>query len=113
MKKHFAAALLLALAGCSSLPHVDMPDMPRLPRFGLGGGAEGVRTHWRCASGADFSVRINEEARTATVSAGLRTIRLERTDSGYSNGEVTYFEQGEMASLSGVNGRRYTNCRRD
>lgn len=113
MKKSFAAALLSVLAGCSSLPRVDLPDMPSVPRFGLGGGAEGERVEWRCASGADFSVRINEEARTATVSTGLRTIRLDRTDSGYSNGEVTYFEQGGMASLSGVDGRRFTNCRKD
>lgn len=113
MKNKFAAALLLVLAGCSSLPRVDLPDMPSLPRFGLGGGAEGERTHWRCASGADFSVRINEEARTATVYTGLRTIDLQRNDAGYSDGEVTYIEQGGMASLSGVDGTRYTNCRKD
>lgn len=113
MKKSFAAALLLVLAGCSSLPHVDLPDMPSVPRFGLGGGAEGERIAWRCASGAHFTARVNAEARQAQVRAGFRTYRLEQTSEGYSNGRITFIEQGGMASLSGANGTRYTNCRKD
>ena len=113
MKKNFAAALVLVLAGCSSLPHVDMPDMPRLPHFGLGGGLEGESTLWRCASGAHFTARVNAEARQAQVRAGFSTYRLEQTSEGYSNGRVTFIEQGGMASLSGANGTRYSNCRKD
>ena len=112
MKKNFAAALLLLLAGCSSLPQVNMPDMPSLPQFGLGNGLEGERTLWRCASGAHFTVRVNAEARQAQVRAGWRTYRLEQTNEGYSDGRVTFIERGGMASLSGANGTRYTNCRK-
>ncbi len=113
MKKNFAAALLLLLAGCSSLPHVNMPDMPSLPRFGLGGGLDGESTQWRCASGAHFTARVNAEARQAQVRAGFRTYRLEQTNEGYSDGRVTFFEQGGLASLSGADGTRYSNCRKD
>lgn len=110
-----ALGLAVGLAACSSMPKMpDLPDvhMPRLPRFALGGGPTGERIEWRCASGENFSIRIDEAARKAVVTTGFRTYRLDQTEQGYSDGRVTYFEQGGLAALTGARGGPYTNCRR-
>jgi hypothetical protein len=72
----------------------------------------GERIDWRCASGAAFSIRINDAAQKAEVFAGGRTYDLNHVGTGYSNEQVRYFEQGGMASLTGAHGGPYDNCRR-
>ncbi len=73
----------------------------------------GERLDWRCASGSAFSIRINQAERKAEVFAAGRMYRLDFVETGYSNGEVRYFEQGGLASVTGAHGGPYNNCRRN
>ncbi len=77
------------------------------------GALRGERLDWRCASGSAFSIRINQAERKAEVFAAGRMYRLDFVETGYSNGEVRYFEQGGLASLTGAHGGPYNNCRRN
>ncbi len=73
--------------------------------------AEGRRTEWRCAADKDFSLR--EVAGAVEVYAGGQTNRLLPTgERSYSNGDVTYTIERGRATLTGVGGGPYENCRR-
>ncbi len=90
MKKLIAGAALLVLAACVTP-------------------ASGDRTDWRCDGGAAYSARIQASG-SAEVFAGGRLYTLPSRGSGsYSDGQVTYSENG---SLAGAAGGPYTNCRR-
>lgn len=95
MKKLILAAFCLSLAACVSVTAL-----------------RGERVDWLCASGAAFSIRVNAETQKAEVFAGGRIYRLDFVETGYSNGEVRYFEQGGLATLAGAHGGPYNNCRR-
>lgn len=92
MKKLLALALVAALAACGTTP----------TRTG------GPRTDWRCDGGAAYSVRITN-AGAAEVFAGGQLYTLPASGSGFSNGQVSYAENG---TLNGANGGPYNNCRR-
>lgn len=90
------AAALLALSACQS----------------AGGMREGERLNWRCAGDKDISLRHVPSG--IEVFAGGQTYRLDPvagTDQ-YSNGAVTYAEDGSRATLTGANGGPYENCQR-
>ncbi|MEQ1617078.1 MAG: hypothetical protein ABL883_01890 [Terricaulis sp.] len=74
-------------------------------------GLRGDRLDWRCDQGTAFSIRINAQARQAEVFAAGRIYRLDFVETGYSNGEVRYYEQSGVASLVGAFGGPYNNCR--
>lgn len=94
--KRLCVIAALALCACASGPS-------RL---------RGDRLDWRCDQGTAFSIRVNNEARQAEVFAAGRIYRLDFVATGYSNGEVRYYEQGGVASLVGAFGGPYNNCRR-
>ncbi|GIK49203.1 MAG: MliC family protein [Hyphomonadaceae bacterium] len=91
-------AALLALAACQSAQNLN----------------EGERLNWRCDGGKDFSLRNVSDA--VEIYAAGETHRLERVASedgrAYSNGEITYTEDGGRATLAGVYGGPYENCQR-
>lgn len=89
MKKLLAAAALLSIAACASTPG-------------------GPRTDWRCDNGAAYSVRIAANG-AAEVFAGGRVYTLPASGGRYSDGQVTYSDDG---ALAGAHGGPYTNCRR-
>jgi hypothetical protein len=90
MKKLFAAAALLSLAACATA------------------GSGGPRTDWLCDNGAAYSVRIAANG-AAEVFAGGRIYTLPASGGRYSDGQVTYSDDG---ALAGAHGGPYTNCRR-
>lgn len=92
-----ASALLVLVSGCAG---------------GLSA-VRGERLDWRCASGSAFSIRIHQAERKAEAFAAGRIYRLDYVETGYSNGEVRYFEQAGLASLTGAHGGPYDNCRRN
>jgi|CXWL01.1.fsa_nt_gi hypothetical protein len=94
--KRLCVIAMLALAACNGGPS-------RL---------RGDRIDWRCDHGSAFSIRINTQMRQAEVFAAGRIYRLDFLETGYSNGEVRYVEQGGVASLVGAFGGPYNNCRR-
>lgn len=96
MKSLALACVVLLLSGCAG---------------GLSA-IRGERLDWRCASGSAFSIRINQAQRKAEVFAAGRLYRLDFVETGYSNGEVRYFEEGGVASLIGAHGGPYDTCRR-
>lgn len=91
-------AALLALAACQSAQSLN----------------EGERLNYRCANDRDFSLRNVSDA--IEVYAAGETHRLGRVASedgrAYSNGEVTYTEDGGRATLTGVYGGPHENCQR-
>lgn len=96
-KPIIAAAALLALAACQSAE----------------GLREGERLNWRCDGDKEFSLR-NVSGGVEVFAAG-QTHRLDPVadaERQYSNGEVTYTEDGGRTTLTGVNGGPYENCRR-
>lgn len=89
-----AAAALVALSACQS----------------AGGLAEGERLNWRCAEGKSFSLRSVDD--DVEVFAAGQTHRLARIEQGqYSNGAVTYSENGD-ATLTGLASGPYQRCSR-
>lgn len=96
MKRLVVIAALLALSACVS----------------GAGNAEGQRTNWRCAGDKEFSLR--RVGNGVEVFAAGQTHRLDPVagaERQYSNGVVTYTEEGEP-SLTGVFGGPYENCQR-
>lgn len=95
MKKSMLfAAALLALGGCVSHDF-----------------SEGRRANWRCDGGAEFSLRRVDG--TVEVYAAGQTHRLTPNgEHSYSNGTVTYTVDGGRATLSGVHGGPFEDCRR-
>jgi hypothetical protein len=92
-----AAVAVLALAACQSAREPE----------------EGERTNWRCAGDAEFSLR--RVSNGVEVFAAGQTHRLDPVAGGqgqYSNGAVTYTESGGGATLTGVHGGPFENCRR-
>jgi hypothetical protein len=72
---------------------------------------EGERTNWRCDGGAEFNMR--RVAGNVEVFAAGQTHTLSAADEdAYSNGDVTFTRDGGRATLSGVHGGPYENCRR-
>jgi len=97
MRTFLVGAALLALTACQSAQSLN----------------EGQRLNWACANDKAFSLRYVSGA--AEVYAAGETHRLPRVaDDGaptFSNGTVTYTEQNG-ASLTGIYGGPYENCRR-
>lgn len=91
-------AALLALTACQSAGNLN----------------EGQRLNWSCANDKEFSLRAVGDA--VEVYAAGETNRLEpvAADNGraYSNGEITYVENGGRATLSGIHGGPYESCSR-
>lgn len=113
MNKIFVVAAALGLSACASMPKMpDLPDLPNLPAVHGLNDTYGERTDWSCASGSHFSIRINEDTHRAEVFAGGRRYHLDQTEAGFGAGEVSYFERGGMASLSGAHGGPYDLCRK-
>ncbi len=94
--KRLCAIAILALSACNG---------------GLSG-LRGERLDWRCDAGTAFSIRINAQTEQAEVFAAGRIYRLDHVGTGYSNGQVRYFEQDGVASLVGAYGGPYNNCNR-
>lgn len=95
-KSMLVVAALLALSACQSTENLD----------------EGQRLNWRCEGGQEFSLRRVGSA--IEVFASGQTHRLESAggEGQYSNGTVTYAENGDRASLTGVQGGPFENCQR-
>ena len=98
MRKLMLGAALLALAACQSAQDLSL----------------GERLNWRCAGDKEFSLRTVGDA--IEVYAAGQTNRLEPTASesgrAYSNGAITYTEAGGRATLTGIQGGPYEQCRR-
>jgi hypothetical protein len=90
------AAALLVLSACQS----------------AGGLSEGERLNWRCAADKDFSLRHVPSG--IEVFAAGQTYRLDPVAGAdqYSNGVVTYVEDGGRATLTGAYGGPFENCQR-
>lgn len=101
MNVRVVLAAVLALTACAT---------------GGGGSGEavGARTTWRCEGGSSFSVRFTDGE--AHISAGGRNYNLPHARSGsgarYAGGGVEYWERAGTATLRGVAGAPYVNCRR-
>lgn len=90
MKKSFAVLALLVLASaCAS------------------SGGSGPRTDWSCAEGRAYSARITNGS--AEVFAGGHVYTLPPASGGYSDGAVTYSNDG---ALTGAFGGPYESCHR-
>ena len=97
MKRLVVAAAIVGLAASAS----------------MSGNAEGERTNWRCAGDKEFSLR--HVSNGVEVFAAGQTHRLDPVagaERQYSNGNVTYTENGGSATLTGVFGEPYENCQR-
>jgi len=93
----FLVAALVALSACQS----------------FGGLNEGARLNWRCAGDIEFSLR--RVSNGVEVFAAGQTHRLDPVAGAagqYSNGTVTYVDTDGSATLTGVYGGPYENCRR-
>jgi hypothetical protein len=97
-----ALAALVLLSGCAIVKDLSG-----------GGGALSEPMRWHCDSGASFSAQILEGER-ARIGAGGRLYTLPRVGPGarYAQDGVTYVERGGAATLTGVGGGPYANCRR-
>lgn len=97
MRSFVVGALLLALAACQSAEDLSA----------------GERLNWRCDNDKHFSLRSVGDA--VEVYAAGETHRLEPVADGegrsFSNGAITYTE-ADGATLTGVYGGPYENCRR-
>jgi hypothetical protein len=72
---------------------------------------EGQRINWSCANHKQFSLRA--AAGAVEVYAGGQTFSLPPTaPHTYSNGDITYTEANNGASLAGAPGGPYEQCRR-
>jgi len=89
---------LLALGACQSAGNLN----------------EGQRLNWRCAGDKEFSLRNVGDA--VEVYAAGETNRLDPVAAeggrAFSNGEITYTENGGRATLTGIYGGPYENCSR-
>lgn len=98
MRSLALSAALLALTACQSAQDLSV----------------GERLSWRCANDKEFGLRTVGDA--IEVYAAGQTNRLEPTagESGrtYSNGQITYTEAGGRATLTGIHGGPYEQCRR-
>ncbi len=97
MKRFIMAASLIALGACQSAGELR----------------EGERLNWRCTAGKEFSLR--DVSNGIEIFAAGQTHRLDPVagaDGQYSNGAVTYAESGGRATLTGVYGGPYEDCRR-
>lgn len=90
MKTLLALSAILSLAACAS----TTPGGPR--------------TDWNCDGASAYSARILSNG-AAEVFAGGQVYTLAGAGGRYSNGSVTYSDDG---ALSGAQGGPYTNCRR-
>lgn len=71
---------------------------------------EGERQTWRCAGDKEFSLRRAADAIEAYASG--QTFRLTPSSEGeYSDGTATYSVDHDRASLTGVYGGPFENCR--
>lgn len=70
----------------------------------------GRRESFRCDAGKEFSLR--EVSGTVEVYASGQTHRLAASGDGYSDGTVTLARDGGRATLAGVYGGPFENCRR-
>lgn len=87
---------LLALGACQSPAGLD----------------EGQRLAWRCAGEKEFSLR--RVSNGVEVFAAGQTHRLDPVagvPGQYSNGAVTYAEASSRATLAGIYGGPYEDCR--
>jgi len=97
MKRLMTAAAILALGACAS----------------TAGNAEGERTNWRCAGDKEFSLRhVSNGVEVFVAGQTHRLDPVAGADGQYSNGNVTYTENGGSATLTGVFGEPYENCQR-
>jgi hypothetical protein len=97
MNRLVVVAALVALSGCVS----------------GAGNSEGERISWRCAGDKEFSLR--HVSNGVEVFAAGQTHRLDPVagaEGQYSNGNVTYTENGGRATLTGVFREPYENCQR-
>jgi len=98
MRGFAIGAALLALAACQSTANLN----------------EGQRINWSCTGDKEFSLRTVGDA--IEVYAAGETNRLEpvaaENGRAYSNGEISYAEAGGRATLTGIYGGPYENCRR-
>ena len=97
MQKAFVVAALLALGACQSAGGLD----------------EGERLNWRCAGDKEFSLRnVSDGVEVFVAGQTHRLDPVADAQRQYSNGNVTYTENGGSATLTGVFGEPYENCRR-
>jgi hypothetical protein len=97
MKRLMTAAAILALGACAS----------------TAGNAEGERTNWRCAGDKEFSLRhVSNGVEVFVAGQTHRLDPVAGADRQYSNGNVTYTENGGRPTLTGVFGEPYENCQR-
>jgi hypothetical protein len=97
MQKAFVVAALLALGACQSAGGLD----------------EGERLNWRCAGDKEFSLRnVSDGVEVFVAGQTHRLDPVAGAERQYSNGNVTYTENGGSATLTGVFGEPYENCRR-
>jgi hypothetical protein len=97
MKRLMVAATLLALRACQNAGGLD----------------EGERLNWRCAGDKEFSLRnVSNGVEVFVAGQTHRLDPVAGAEGQYSNGTVTYTEDGGRASLTGVFGEPYENCQR-
>jgi hypothetical protein len=97
MKRLVVAAAIVGLAACAS----------------TSGNAEGERTNWRCAGDKEFSLRhVSDGVEVFVAGQTHRLDPVAGAERQYSNGNVTYTENGGSATLAGVFGEPYENCQR-
>ncbi|CAN7571821.1 MliC family protein [Phenylobacterium sp. LjRoot164] len=99
-KVMLAIGAALVLAGCASTAPMDATDAPQT---------------YACAGGRTFTAAYDLAGDKAIVRAGDRTFRLAhvRSASGakYAAGGVELSSKGEAASLTGVPGAAYRDCK--
>jgi hypothetical protein len=97
MKKSLlVVAALVALSACQSTGNLD----------------EGRRLNWRCDAGKEFSLRRVGSAIEVYASGQTHRLEAGASEDQYSNGTVTYAQDGGRASLTGVYNGPFENCRR-
>ena len=93
-------AAALVLAGCASTAPMDATGAPQA---------------YACAGGKSFTAAYDLAGDQALVRAGDRTWRLPhvRSASGarYARGGVELFSKGDAATLTGVPGGPYRDCK--
>ncbi len=73
--------------------------------------SEGRRDNWRCDDGKAFSLRTVGEA--VEVYASGVTHRMQPSgENQYADGDVAYAVERGRATLTGVHGGPFVNCRR-
>ncbi len=89
-------AALVALAACQGTRNLD----------------EGRRANWRCEAGKEFSLRRVGGAIEVYVSGQTHRLEPGQGEGQYTNGTVTYAEDGGRATLTGVYNGPLENCQR-